>query len=229
MSASAVTTNLNQTTRFYEASVGKKAVQAVTGCILFLFVFGHMVGNLQVYMGAEQINEYAVLLRNLHGMIWVVRAVVLVAAILHVISGIQLWLMNRAARPVGYYARRRWVEASFASRTMIYTGLLVLAFVVYHLLHLTFGVVHPSFNHNLDVYSNVMIAFHQVAAAVIYIVTMIGLGIHISHGFWSMFQSVGLNHPLYMPVIQKLALIAAVVFAVGMASIPLSVLTGLIH
>ena len=228
MSATAVTSISKGSTKFYEASVGKKVVHAVTGCILVLFVLGHLVGNLQVFMGAEQINEYARLLRNLHGMIWVVRAVVLVAFVWHIIIGIQLWLTNRAARPVDYQ-KRKWVKASFASRTMIITGPLVLAFVIYHLLDLTFGVVHPNFNHNLNVYANIVSDFQRAPIAIIYIVAMIVLGYHMSHGIWSMFQSVGLNGPRWTPFIQKCAWVIAVLFVIGMSSIPVSVMIGLIH
>ncbi len=156
------------------------------------------------------------------------RGVLLVSVLVHIVAGVQLWLANRAARPVGYL-KRAWVEASFASRTMIISGPLLGAFVLYHLLHLTWGTVHPQFNHELDVYANVVRGFRQVPASIAYIAAMVFLGFHLSHGIWSMFQSVGWNHPRYMPLIQKAAVVAAVLIVAGNISIPVAVLAGWIR
>ena len=231
MSATAATTTLDRPLRFYEATIGKKVVMAVTGCILFLFVAGHTIGNLQVYIGSEQLNHYAEMLQSLHGMLWVVRGVMLVTVILHIIMAIQLWLINRRARPMNYI-RQGWVQASFASRTQIYSGLLVGAFIVYHLLHFTIGHAYLQLQNlpdgNIDVYAHVIQGFQQVAASIVYIVAMICLGFHLSHGVWSMFQSVGINHPRLTPCLQKFAVVIAILIAVATISIPVSVMAGII-
>jgi len=228
MARAPVKVSIQESIGFYQASVGKKVVMAVTGCILVLFVIGHLLGNLQVYLGPEKFNHYARFLRSTGSLLWIVRGVLLLAAILHIVTGLQLWLANRAARPIRY-ARRSWVEATLAARTMIITGPVLAAFVIYHLLHLTFGTVHPDFNHELDVYSNVVKGFQQVPASVAYIAFMVFLGYHLAHGIWSMFQSVGWNHPRYMPYIQRLAVILAVLIVLGYISIPVSVMLGIIR
>jgi len=228
MSATAAAPPLKREVGFYEASIGKKVVMAVTGCILFLFVVGHLLGNLQVYLGPEVLNAYARKLRELGPLLWVVRGVLLLSVLVHIITGVQLWLANRAARPVGY-VRRNWVRGSFSSRTMILSGPLIGLFVLYHLLHLTWGTVHPEFNHELDVYANVVRGFSHWPASLAYIVAMVVLGFHLAHGIWSMFQSVGWNHPRYMPAIQKAAVVLAVLIVAGNISIPVAVLAGIVR
>ena len=228
MSASATAPPLNRSVGFYEASIGKKLVMAVTGCILFLFVVGHLIGNLQVYLGPEALNAYARKLRDLGPLLWVVRGALLFSVLVHIVAGNHHWLANRAARHVGYF-KRTWVEGSFSSRTMIVTGPLLAAFVLYHLLHLTWGTAHPDFNHELDVYANVVRGFQQAPASIAYIIAMVFLGFHLSHGIWSMFQSVGWNHPRYMPVIQKAAVVLAILIVAGNISIPVAVLAGIVR
>jgi len=233
MSASAMGLTLNRTLHFYESSIGKKAVMAATGCMLFLFALGHMLGNLQIYLGAEQLNGYAEKLHSLGGLLWVIRGVLLAVVVIHLIAAIQLWLLNRAARPVNY-AKQGWVQASYASRTMIISGPLLGAFIIYHLLHFTTGhCLHGGLqtldDGHVNVYANVINGFSYLPATAIYLVAMVLLGYHLSHGVWSMFQSVGLNHPRYMPIIQKLALLVAIVIAAGNISIPVAVLTGIIR
>ena len=227
MSATAVASDLNRSLKFYEATIGRKVIMAVTGCILFLFVTGHLVGNLQIYLGPEKLNNYAVLLHGLGSALWIIRLALLTTVVLHVVVALQLWLANRAARPMDY-VKQGWVQASLASRTMIWTGALMAAFITYHLLHFTTGQAHPSFNHELDVYSNVVNGFRQIPAAIAYIIAMALLGYHLSHGVWSMFQSVGVNHPRLTPLLQKLAIIAAILIAAANISIPVSIWTGII-
>ena len=227
MSATAVASTPNQSLRFYEATIGKKVIMAVTGCILFLFVTGHLVGNLQIYLGPEKLNNYAVLLHGLGSALWIIRLALLTTVVLHIVVALQLWLANRTARPMDY-VKQGWVQASLASRTMIWTGALMAAFIIYHLLHFTTGQAHPSFNHELDVYSNIVNGFRQIPAAVAYIIAMVLLGYHLSHGVWSMFQSVGVNHPRLTPLLRKLAIIAAILIAAANISIPVSVWTGII-
>jgi len=230
MSANAST--LTKGIRFYEASIGKKAVMAVTGCILFLFVMGHLIGNLQIYLPADAegvypIDHYAQFLRSLGEALWVIRGVLLLSVILHITAGIQLWLANRAARPQRY-VKSRWVEADLASRNMIVTGLLAGAFIVYHLLDLTIGTAHAGTFEHLQVHDNMISGFASPGPVIAYVLAMIFLGYHLSHGIWSMFQSVGFNHPRYMPIIKKFALVVTILIVLGNISIPLSVHFGLI-
>ena len=229
---SATATTLTRSIRFYEATIGKKLVMAVTGFMLFGFVIGHLIGNLQIYLpagedGVYPIDHYAVALRGLGAGLWVVRGVLLLAVILHITAGVQLWLANRAARPQGY-AKAGWVEASFAARNMILTGLAAGAFIVYHLLDLTFGVAHAGSFEHLRVHDNMISGFSHPGPAIAYIAAMAFLGLHLSHGIWSVFQSAGLNHPRYMPLIKKLALAATIFIVAGNISIPVAINLGLI-
>jgi succinate dehydrogenase / fumarate reductase cytochrome b subunit len=224
----AAATTLQRTLRFYEATIGKKAIVAVTGAILVLYVIGHMIGNLQIYLGREALNAYAHKLHDMGALLWLVRGVLLLAVIVHIVLSVQLWAANRAARPERY-VKQGWVKASLASRTMIVTGPMLAAFVIYHVLHLTGGRFHPDFNHELDVYHNVVRGFQSLPASLAYIVAMGFLGYHLCHGVWSMFQSVGWNHPRYMPAIQRAAVVLATVIFIGNISIPISVLAGLIR
>lgn len=230
MSANAST--LTKNIRFYEASIGKKAVMAVTGCILFLFVMGHLIGNLQIYLpagedGVYPIDHYAHFLRSLGELLWVIRGVLLLSVILHITAGVQLWLANRSARPQKY-VKSRWVEADLASRNMIITGILAGVFIVYHIFDLTVGTAHAGSFEHLQVRDNLISGFSNPGPVIAYILAMIFLGYHLSHGVWSMFQSVGFNHPRYMPPIKKFAVVAAILIALGNISIPLAVYFGLI-
>lgn len=207
------------------ASVGKKGVMAVTGTILVLFVIAHLLGNLQIFRGPDALNGYARLLRVEPALLWFERLVLLAAALLHVIVGILLWLENRAARPVGY-ATRATVKATLASRTMIYSGIIVMGFIIYHLLHLTFGAVGPSgYTFELsNVYQNVVQGFRDPFISVLYIVGQLLLYFHLSHGIQSMFQTFGFNHPKYETGVRRFGYGLAFLLAAGNISIPLAVL-----
>jgi succinate dehydrogenase / fumarate reductase cytochrome b subunit len=216
------------TTTFWRSSIGRKVVMAVTGAILFGFVLGHLAGNLTVYLGPEALNGYAVFLRQfLHGAgLWVARAVLLLSVILHIWSATSLTLSSRAARPVGY-RERQWTESTYASRTMRWSGVIILFFVIYHLLHFTFGTVHPSFVEG-DVYHNFVTGFQSVPVSIAYIVAMIFLGLHLRHGVWSMFQTLGVSHPRYIRWAHVGAWIFALIVVVGNCSFPIAVLAGLV-
>ncbi len=230
---SAAANTLSRTLRFYEASIGKKVVMAVTGSILFLYVIGHLLGNLQIYISPERLNSYGAFLHSLGPALWAVRAFLLLMVVLHLVSATQLWLMNRRARPTRY-VKTSWVNASFASRTMVVSGPILAGFIIYHVLQLTSGQAMPGglaydeHGHML-VYTNVVNAFSHVPIALVYIVSMIVLGYHLSHGVWSMFQSLGINHPRYMPWIKHIAFWITVAIVVGDVSIPVSVMTGIIR
>ena len=229
---SAAATTLTRSLKFYEASIGKKVVMAVTGCFLFLFVMGHMLGNLQIYIGADQLNAYGAKLHSLGPALWAIRMVLLATVVIHITAAVQLWLMNRRARPRGY-VKQDWVQASFASRTMILSGPILAGFIIYHLLHFTTGhCLHGGLalveDGGINVYANVVNGFSYLPATLIYFVSMIILGYHLSHGVWSMFQSIGLNHPRYMPIIKHFAFWITVLICVGNISIPVSVMLGIV-
>ena len=219
---------MSQAPGFFQSSIGRKIVMAVTGAILVLFVLGHMTGNLLVYVGPEALNHYAVFLRQfLHGAaLWIVRAVLLAAVVLHIWSATSLTLESRRARPVGY-REQKWKESTYASRTMRWGGVIILLFVIYHLLHFTFGTVHPSFVEG-DVYHNFITGFQSVPASLAYIVAMIALGLHLKHGVWSMFQTLGVSHPRYIRMAHVAAWLVAVLIVVGNISFPLTILAGIV-
>ncbi|MGB9457775.1 MAG: succinate dehydrogenase cytochrome b subunit [Bryobacteraceae bacterium] len=224
---------IHRAVRFYEAPIGKKAVMAITGVMLVGYVFAHLLGNLQIYSSdPEQINRYAAFLHNPSNAaaLWAARSGLFVAVVLHIVAAVQLWLQNLAARPVGY-VKKADVPTSYAARTMIWSGPIVGAFVIFHVLHLTVGAVVPL--HELgpnmpDVRYNVINGFSNPWISGFYILAMILLCLHLYHGMWSMFQSLGISHPRYTPVIKKAAAVLAVAVAVGNCSIPIAVLTGLL-
>lgn len=214
---------------FMASSVGRKVVMAGTGIILFGFVTVHMIGNTQAYMGAETFNAYAKFLHSmLHGGgIWIFRAVLLAATGLHIWSAVTLTLDNRAARPVGYRAQQN-IASTWASRTMRWSGFILAAFIVYHLMHLTTGQAHPNFDH-ANPYANFVNGFKVPAAAGFYIVAQLCLGLHMWHGVWSVTQSLGLAHPRFDSLRRGFAT-GLTVLVVGVnITYPIAVLTGFIH
>ena len=214
--------------RFWAATNGKKIVMAITGAILFLFVIAHMLGNLQVFEGPDKLNAYGRFLHDIPEILWAVRIVLIASVVLHIWASVELALRKSAARPVAY-ARRENTVSSYASRTMYWSGPIILAFVIYHLLHLTAGVVHPGGEFvEGDVYHNVVAGFQVWYVSAWYIFSMILLAFHIRHGAWSMFQSVGINHPRHTPILKKAAAIVAIVIAAGYISIPVSIMLGLV-
>lgn len=214
--------------RFFASTNGKKAVMGLTGFILFAFVVGHMMGNMQIYAGADRFNAYGHFLHGVPELLWIVRIGLLLAVGLHIWASVGLASKKLSARPVGY-AQRKNTVSSYASRTMYWSGPILLAFVIYHLLHLTVGAVHPGSNFQEgDVYGNTVGGFQVWYVSAWYIFSMILLGLHLRHGVWSMFQSLGINHPRHTPILRKFAIIFAVVVTGGFISIPISVLLGLV-
>ena len=211
---------------FWQSTVGKKAVMAVTGFILFGFIVGHLLGNLQIFLPPEKINHYSATLKSLPALLWGARITLLIAVTLHIWSSFQLWLLQRAARPVGYVKKAN-VNSTYASRTMIWSGPIILAFLIFHLLHFTFGAVHPGgpFDEH-NVYNNVVTGFQVWPVSLFYIIAMIMLCYHLYHGLWSMFQSLGFSHPVYTPWLQRFAKLFAILIAAGNISIPVAVLAG---
>jgi succinate dehydrogenase cytochrome b subunit len=212
--------------RFYDSTIGKKAVMAVTGLILFGYLIAHMLGNLQIYLGPAQMDHYAETLHGNPALLWTVRVVLIVAVVLHIWAWIQLAGIKRDARPVGYIKKSN-VQAGIGSRTMSLSGPVIAAFVIIHILHLTTGTIHPGGFVELHAYENVVSGFTP-PFALLYIVVMLLVGTHLSHGIWSMFQSVGFSHPRYTPMIKKFAAVFSWILVGGFISVPLSVLLGLV-
>jgi succinate dehydrogenase / fumarate reductase cytochrome b subunit len=213
---------------FWQSTNGKKVVMAVTGVIMFGFVVGHMLGNLQMYEAPEHINAYGHFLHNLGELLWIERSVLLLAIALHIIATIQLALRSKAARPIGY-SRRQAINSSYASRTMYWSGPIVLVFIIFHLLQFTAGYLHPQAQFVAgDVYHNVVSGFQVWWVSAWYIFAICLLGLHLSHGLWSMFQSVGLGHPRLTPYLRTAARVIAILIVLGYISIPISVFLGFI-
>lgn len=214
---------------FLGSTIGKKVVMASTGVVLVGFVVVHMLGNLQIYLGPAALNAYSISLHEvLHGGgLWMARAVLLAAASLHVWAAVSLTLADRAARPIGY---RRWQarESTLASRTMRWSGVLLLVFIVYHLLDFTTGTVNPGFEEG-DVYRNVVASFRIVPVAVLYIAAMLLLFSHLRHGVWSMLRTLGVGHPRYERLARHAATAVATTVVAGNISFPLAVLFGIVR
>lgn len=212
---------------FYRDGIGLKLAMAASGVILFGFVLGHLAGNLQVYLGREVFNQYAAFLSATPLLLWGTRAIVAAAVLLHVGSALGLSRLKQVARPVAY---TRWTSSgtSYASRTMMWSGPMIGAFIVYHLLHLTLGTLHPSFDHE-DVYQNFIIAFSSLPVVAAYVVAMLMLGMHLGHGIWSMFQTVGFSHPTFTPLLKSAAWLISILIVAGYVSMPVAVLTGILR
>lgn len=209
---------------FLASSIGQKVLMAVSGLVLYGFVVGHMIGNLQIYLGREALDQYAEFLREfLHGQgIWLARATLLLAVGVHVLTAVRLTLGNWGARPVGY---RRWQarESTYASRTMVWSGPLLAIFILYHLAHLTLGVAGHGFVAG-RVYDNVVIGFLNPWVSAFYAIAMLALGLHMYHGFWSLLQTLGLSHPRWTPIRRVVSGLLAGGVVAGNLSIPLAVL-----
>ena len=206
----------------YRSTVGKKIVMGVTGLIMIGFLLAHVAANLLSFEGSQKINAYSAFLHSTGELLWVARGVLLLALVLHVLAAVQLTLLDRAARPVEY-ARRKAQASTVASTTLRWGGLLLFGFIVYHLLHFTFGTVHPGFIEG-DPYQNIVAGFagHPGVVA-FYLAAMCGLGLHLYHGGSAMFQSLGLSHPSYDPGRQRLMRLVAVLVAAGFAAVPVGV------
>lgn len=216
---------------FIKSSVGAKVVMALSGLAMFGFLIGHIAGNLQIFLGQEAINAYAHFLKHNPEIVWPARLVLLASVSLHIGSGLRLSHLNRLARPRGYVLKSAQ-RATVFSKTMTWSGLVVLAFIVFHLLHFTFGVTHPEYSHltdpagRHDVYSMFVAGFQDPLVSGFYIFAMILLGFHLAHGVKSMFQSLGLNHPKYNALFTVLVPGIAMLVVVGNIIMPLAVLAG---
>jgi succinate dehydrogenase / fumarate reductase cytochrome b subunit len=217
---------------FYRSGVGKKWVMAVTGIVLMGFVFGHMVGNLKMYQGAHALNVYGEFLRELLYpllprtlTLWIIRTGLILAFAFHIHAAASLTLMNRRANAGGYESKRDYQAANAASRSMRFTGIVILAYLIWHLADFTWGWVNPDFVRG-DVYRNVQASLTNAVPAAIYVLATIALGVHLYHGSWSLFQSLGLNNPKYNSWRRSFALGFAALVTLGNLSFPLAVVSG---
>ncbi|MEX2181215.1 MAG: succinate dehydrogenase cytochrome b subunit [Gemmatimonadaceae bacterium] len=211
---------------FWASTIGKKVVMAVTGLGLVVFVVGHMAGNLQLFLGADAFNSYAHSLQALGPLLWMARAVLLAAAVLHIISAVQLTAIARKARPDDY-ARRESIASTIASRTMRVGGVVLALFIVYHLMHFTVGAWHPAFSRG-GAYGNVILGFESWWVSLFYIVAMAFLGLHLFHGVWSGFRTLGIAKPSPAPLERRIALAVAITVWAGFTVIPVAVLLGIL-
>src|SRR3954465_822231 len=214
----------------YSTAVGKKYAMAISGMVLMAFVLAHMIGNLKIYLGASSLDRYSHWLREVgepalpeQTLLWAVRIVLIVALVVHLHAAYALTQMNRRARPETYRSKRDYVAADFASRTMRWTGIIVLAFLAFHLLDLTWGPANPSFVEGAP-YHNTVESFQRIPVALVYVVANLALGVHLYHGAWSMFQSMG-----WVTTWRRTFAIAfTAVIVLGNVSFPLAVLFGVI-
>lgn len=218
---------------WHQSSIGKKVLMALSGLILLGFVVLHLLGNLLIFQGPEALNAYAHKLRQLGGLLWAVRAFLLAAVGVHVWTSLVLAHENRMARPQRY-AVQRTRETTVAARSMLISGIMVTAYLVYHLLHFTFRVTNPDISHAMDrfgrpdVYAMAVLSFQQPAITFAYIVGMAAVCLHLSHGIGSACQSLGLNDERTIPIVAFAGRLIAVVLFIGYTAIPLSVLAGLV-
>jgi succinate dehydrogenase / fumarate reductase cytochrome b subunit len=224
---------MNTLVRLFTSSLGKKILMALTGAGLFLFVVGHLLGNLQVFLGPEAINRYGHFLQTTPEILWPARIGLLAFVIIHIWTSISLTLENRAARGSQYQVNEI-VDATLASRTMIWSGLIIFAFVAFHLAHYTLLIVHPEFrdlrdaNGLHDIYRMLVIGFSNYWVSGFYVLGIGLLCIHLSHGASAMFQSLGLQNARYEGAIDRFAKVAAWLIFLGYISIPLAVLAGVV-
>jgi len=220
----------------FRSSLGRKYIMAVTGFALLLFVIAHLAGNLQIFLGPEAINRYGHFLQSNPELIWPARLVLLLMVALHIWSAIKLSLENKAARPIGY-AEYNPVASSYASRTMLMSGIIIFVFIVYHLLHFTVQVQYinltgknfvdftdPEKRH--DIFTMMVVGFSNGWVSGFYVLGMALLCLHLSHGTSSMFQSIGWKNGAYGPFLNKFARITALIIFLGYTSIPVAILLG---
>ncbi len=216
---------------YFSSTLGKKVLMAISGAALLGFVFAHLAGNLQIFLGPETINRYGYLLKSNGAILWPLRIGLLGMVLIHITTSVQLTMEANAARPVSYQ-KKDYIKATLASRTMMYSGFLIFAFIIYHLLHFTFLKVHPQYGQltdslgHHDVYSMMVLSFQQPLIVVAYVVSIFFLCAHLSHGISSMFQSIGINNSYTRQVLSRWGKLLAIVIFIGYVSIPIACLVG---
>lgn len=213
---------MQRTLTLHQTTIGKKVLMALSGVIIVGFTIGHFLGNLNLYLGPEALNDYAEFLRSLPALLWGTRLLLVFAFSVHIASAYSLWTRNRRARG-SRYKYRKDLATDYAARTMYWTGPILLLYLVYHLLHFTILPEHPG-----DVYRNVVEGFQNPLISGVYIVGNVALGFHIFHGIYSAFQTLGANHPRYNRYRRDLAIAISAAITIGNLSFPVSVLTGIV-
>ena len=232
--ASARKFSRNPLVAFYQSSIGKKWVVALTGVVLILYVLGHLAGNLQIYIGQDRINNYAEFLHNMGPVLWLIRIFLLACFVIHIVATIQLTIQNREAKPQKY-AVPGYQASTPASRTMIISGLIVLCFVIYHLLHFTLNVTNPGYRDlrdslgRHDVYNMMIIGFRHPLISLVYAVGLFLLCMHLSHGFASVTQTLGIDNRKIARGISTGGVTLAWLVFLGYVSIPVTILLGLVR
>lgn len=225
---------MRRVTTLYGTSIGKKLAMALASIFLLLYLVLHMWGNLHIFQGPEAFNHYAEWLREVGAplfgpkqVLWIVRVILLLAIGVHILAFLQLWLQSSAARRTRYKYYDPQVF-SYASKTMKWGGIAIFLFVIFHLMNLTWGNANPDFIPG-DAYHNVMEAFQSWPVVLIYLTALAALGLHLYHGVWSWFQTMGLNNQRFNRYRRPIALIVTLVITLGFASVPLSVVTGILR
>jgi succinate dehydrogenase / fumarate reductase cytochrome b subunit len=220
---------VNRLLALWDTTVGKKVAMAVTGLAMVLFLISHMISNVLIYKNPQHLDDYGVFLRSFGPLLWVARIGMLAAVGIHIAAAWQLTRLAAKARPASYSKHEHQV-ATYASRTMRWGGVLLLVFIVFHLLHFTFGVLPPGFDFREgEVGRNVLVGMQTTWVAIFYALSMIALGAHFWHGIWSTFQTLGLNHPAWNLSRKVIAIGLAVLVAGGFLSIPLGAMLGFLH
>jgi succinate dehydrogenase / fumarate reductase, cytochrome b subunit len=219
---------MNRLQLFWRSSVGKKVIMAITGLIMLLYLITHVLANLLVFQGPTRINAYSAFLHGTGGALWVARLVLLAALVLHVIAAVQLAGRRQEARPIGYAAGREPQVSTFAARTIRWGGALILAFLIYHILHFTIGSAHPDFVEG-DPYHNVTTGFRNPIVVMVYLVAMAAVGLHLYHGVWSSGRSLGISPPSPTPLRRTVAVVLALMIWLGFTVIPIAVYAGVVR
>lgn len=212
--------------QFYRSTIGKKVIMAVTGLVGVGFVVGHMLGHLQVFQSAEKYNAYAHFLQSLGGGLWLARLVLLGAVALHILMAVQLTALKRKARPVGY-AKQEPQVSTLASRTIRYGGFLLLAFIIFHILHFTTLDIFPEYE-RMTVYNRMIVAFRKPLITGFYVLAVLALGMHLYHGAWSSIRTLGLTKGSANPLQRKVPAALAVLVTLGFLVVPIAIAAGLI-
>lgn len=218
--------------RLFRTSIGSKLMIALSGSVLVLFVFGHMVGNLTIYQGQNSINAYAHWLQG-HPLLWLIRLIMLSILLFHITVGVRLWWENRTARPQRYSVRKP-LRSGFAERNMLLSGMIIFVFLLYHLAHLTLGWTHPEYlslfdsQGRPDVYARLVLGFQNIWISAIYLIGLALLWLHLQHAVHSIFQTLGLIHDNFRTAIEIGALGISSVIVLGLGSIPVAVQLGFI-
>jgi succinate dehydrogenase / fumarate reductase cytochrome b subunit len=224
---------------YLKSTILSKVVMAVTGVLLVLYIIAHTLGNLQIYVGQETFNAYAAFLQGLGELLWAFRIVLFLALVFHIITSIYLKLLNNSTKPTKYQVKK-YLEAKLTARTMIWTGIMVFAFLVYHIMHFTLGVADPEIYGHVDhygpeelfarhdAYLMVIKGFQKPLVSIVYMIGVVLLGFHLSHAIQSMFQTLGINHPKYNGFIRGLGPWLSTIIVLALISIPITIMFKLV-